>query len=139
MGVVVLIGRILFASLFLGSALGHFSQTSDFAGYAEVRGVRKARLWVQISGVVILLGGLGLVFGVWADLSALALATFALAVAIFVHHPWTDEGDTQQVEFTQFMKNVALAGAGIVLWVLIGYAGSELPLTVTPPLFDFSL
>ena len=139
MGVVVLIGRILFAAVFFGSGIGHLTQTRDFVAYAETRGLRRARLLILVSGVLILAGGLAMIVGLWADAAALGLALFALATAFGVHHPWTDEGDVRQMEFTNFMKDLALAGAGLVLWVLISHAGSDLPLTITGPLFDLSL
>ena len=139
MGVVVLIGRILFAVLFIGSGLGHLSQNDDVAAYAEARGVKNARIWVLVSGVAFLIGGLGVALGIWADLAALGLGVLALATAVFVHHPWTDEGDTRQVEFTQFMKDLSLAGGGISLWILISALGSSLPFMITGPRFHLSL
>ena len=138
MGVILLIARIMFAAVFFGSGLGHLTQTKDFAAYAEARGVPRATVVVQVSGVWILLGGVGLMLGLWVDLAALMVAAFALAAALFVHHPWTDVGDTQQLEFTNFMKNLALAGAGIGLWILFAHMG-DIPLAITGSLFEISL
>ncbi|MGH3450277.1 MAG: DoxX family membrane protein, partial [Haloechinothrix sp.] len=58
MDVVVLIGRILFAMLFLGSAFGHLTQTTGMAGYAQSKGVPMARFAVLGSGVLMLVGAL---------------------------------------------------------------------------------
>ncbi len=56
MDVVVLIGRILFAALFVVSAVGHFGQTDAMTGYAQSRGVPLARLAVLAGGVLLALG-----------------------------------------------------------------------------------
>ncbi len=59
MSFVILIGRILFGLIFVGSgAAGHLMQTDATAGYAESRGVSNAKVLVQISGVLILAAGL---------------------------------------------------------------------------------
>ena len=139
MGIVVLIGRILYAAVFFGSGIGQLTQTRDFVAYAETRGVPRARPLVIVSGGLILVGSLSLILGVWADAAALGLALFTLSTAFVVHHPWTDDGDVRQMEFTNFMKDLALAGAGLALWVLISNAGADLPFTITGPLFDLSL
>ena len=72
MSVVILIGRILFGLIFVGSGLaGHLGDTDGVVGYAESRGLKNSRILVQISGVLIAAAGLGVILGVWADLAAL--------------------------------------------------------------------
>lgn len=68
MDVVVLIGRILSAFMFLGSASGHLAQGRAMAGYARSRGVPLAKVAVPVTGVQLLVGGLMILLGVWADL-----------------------------------------------------------------------
>jgi len=48
MDVLYLIGRIIFAALFLGSSVAHLTDKGGMAGYAESRGVRPARPAVLI-------------------------------------------------------------------------------------------
>lgn len=57
MDIVFLIARVLFAALFLGSAIGHLTKTDDMAGYAASRGVPLARTATLLTGVQLLLGG----------------------------------------------------------------------------------
>ena len=141
MSVVILIGRILFALIFIGAGVaGHLGQTAQTAGYAESRGVPNAPLLVRISGVGILAGGLGVMFGVWADLAALGLVAYSLIAAFMVHHFWTDQDPmTQQVEMSMFMKNLSMAGGGLILFGFITAAGPALGLTITEPVFSFNL
>ncbi|NKE56660.1 DoxX family membrane protein [Lentzea sp. PSKA42] len=136
MDVVALIGRILFALLFLGSAFGHFTQTEAMAGYAGSKGVPAAKLAVLAGGVVLLLGGLMILLGVWADLGALLLALFLLPTAVLMHGFWKEtDAQAKQMEMVQFQKDVGLAGAALLLFALYAGYGAGLGLTITGPLF----
>lgn len=138
MGVVVLIGRVLYALIFIGSgSAGHLMQTEGTAGYAEARGVPSSRLLTQLSGVLIFVGGIAVIFGIWADLAALGLAAYSLIAAVMVHHFWTDDDPlTQQVEMSMFMKNLSMAGGGLLLFGFLAATGDAAGLAITEPLFD---
>jgi putative oxidoreductase len=133
MDVILLIGRILFGSLFLTAAAGHLTQTKALAGYATSRGVPLATPATLVTGVQILLGGLSVILGVWADLGALLLAAFLLPTAVLMHGFWREtDPTTKQMEMTHFQKDVALAGAALAFfWVFRADPG----LTLTGPLF----
>jgi uncharacterized membrane protein YphA (DoxX/SURF4 family) len=133
--VLVLIGRIIFAALFLVSAVGHLTRTKMMAGYAGSKGVPLPWLSVFGSGILILLGGLSLLLGVWADLGALLVAVFLFPTAVLMHGFWRVTGDARMMEQTQFMKDSALGGAALMLFGLISFAGHGLGLTLTGPLF----
>lgn len=135
MDVVVLIGRILYALIFLGSGFaGHLGQTAATAAYAESRGLKNASGLVRVSGILIILGALGVIFGVWADLAALGLAAFSLIAMFLIHHFWTDQDQMQRTaEMTNFMKNLALVGGGLILFAVV--AGTDVGLMITGPLF----
>ena len=141
MAFVILIGRILYGLIFVGAGFaGHLGSTDETAAYAEARGVSNPRLMVQISGVGIAAGGLGVIFGVWADLAALGCVAYSLIAAFWVHHFWTDEDEqTQTVEMSMFMKNLSIAGGGLILFALMGLIGDAAGLSITGPLFDLSL
>lgn len=136
MDVVALIGRILFAALFLGSAFGHLTQADAMAGYAASRGLPQPKLAVLGSGVLLLIGGLLVLLGIWIDLGALLLVIFLLPTA-FLMHPFWKETDAmaKQNEMVAFQKDVALAGAGLLILALYAGYGSELGITITGPLF----
>jgi uncharacterized membrane protein YphA (DoxX/SURF4 family) len=136
MDVVALIGRILFAALFLGSAFGHFTQSEAMAGYAGARGVPAAKLAVLASGALILVGGLMVLLGIWMDLGALLLVLFLLPTAVLMHGFWKEtDAQAKQLEMISFQKDVALAGAALVIFALYSGYGENLGITVTGPLF----
>lgn len=137
MDIIVLIGRVLFAALFINSAYAHLAQTDMLAGYATSKGVPSARPLVLITGVQILAGGLMVLLGIWADLGALLLAAFLIPTAVLIHGFWRESDPAaRQQEIVQFSKDTALAGASLMLFALIAFAGENLGLTITGPLFD---
>jgi len=135
MSFLVLVGRILFSALFLYSAVGHLTKTKMMAGYAQMRGVPQAHVATLVTGVMLVVGGLSVLLGVWADLGALILAAFLLPTAVLMHGFWRDSGEARMMEQTQFMKDTALGGAALMLAGLFSLAGDELGLTLTGPLF----
>jgi putative oxidoreductase len=82
MDVIVRIGRILFVAIFLASGVAHLTQTRDLEGYVISKGLRRASLLIQVSGVQMLVGGLTVLFGVWMDLGFLILAAFLIPAAV---------------------------------------------------------
>lgn len=136
MNVVVLIGRILFALLFLGSAFGHFAQRGQMAEYARDKGIPAPGLSVLGSGLLLLVGALSVLLGVWADLGSLLLTVFLVPAAVLMHAFWkeTDPGVKQQ-EMIHFNKDIGLAGAALMLFAFFSHVGGDLGLTLTGPLF----
>ena len=118
MEALLIIGRVLFSLIFLGAGIGHLAQPGATAEYAASRGVPAAGLLARISGVLIAAGGLGVILGVWMDLAALGLAVYVLVAAIMVHHFWSDDEPTRTAEMSMFMKNVSIAGAGLILFAM---------------------
>jgi putative oxidoreductase len=135
--IIVLIGRVLFVAVFLGSGIAHLRQTEGMAGYVESKGLSNGALLVRASGVWMLVGGLMVVLGIWMDLGFLILAAFLVAVSFAMHAFWkVDDPQEMNVERAQFMKNLGLTGACLALFALVAFLGPELGLTVTEPLFE---
>ena len=68
---ILIIGRVLFALLFISSGISHFTKTSAMTGYAQFEKVPMAKFSVLLSGTMILLGGIYIAIGFYADLGAL--------------------------------------------------------------------
>lgn len=135
MSVLVLVGRVLFCAIFLYAAVGHLTRTRMMTGFARIKGVPYPRLATVVGGLLLLAGGLSVLLGVWADLGALLLAVFLVPTAALMHRFWWFVGGERSAELTQFLKDIALAGAALMLAGLVAYAGDRLGLTVTGPLF----
>ncbi|GAA4289033.1 DoxX family protein [Georgenia daeguensis] len=139
MDVLVLLGRVLFGLLFLGSGYGHLAQRQMMAGYAASKGVPAANLMVPLTGLQILVGALMVALGIWPDVGALLLVAFLLPTAFIMHGFWaeTDPG-AKTMEQTQFLKDLALAGAALVMFAVFAYLGDDLGLVLVSPLFTLS-
>jgi putative oxidoreductase len=139
MEVLVLIGRIVFASLFLVSAVAHLTRTKAMGAYAASRGVPAPIPATVASGLLILAGGLSIALGIWADLGALLIAAFAFPTAVLMHGFWREsDAQARQMEQAQFMKDSALGGAALMLLAFFSYVGNDLGLTITGPLLRIS-
>lgn len=138
MDVLVLIGRILFALIFFVSGVTHLTKTKEMAGYAASRGLPAPTPATFLSGVLLVVGSLSVALGIWADLGALLLAVFLFPTALLMHAFWKEsDPQARQMEMTHFMKDTGLGGAALVLLAFFAYAGSDLGLTITGPLFAF--
>ncbi|MDH4115996.1 MAG: DoxX family protein [Acidimicrobiia bacterium] len=132
MDVILIIGRVLYALIFLGSGIGgHFMQTAGTAGYAQSRGLKNAESLVRISGVGLVAIAIGIALGVWIDVAALGAIAYLLITNVLIHHFWSDSDMLQQLEMTNFMKNLSMVGGALVIFALADQMGPML----TDPLF----
>ncbi|MGP3983478.1 DoxX family protein [Streptomyces sp. KR80] len=137
MDILVLIGRILFGALFLTSGANHLVNRTAMAGYAASRGLPAPLPATLGSGVLLIASALSVLLGIWADLGSLLLAAFLLSTAALMHAFWKEtDAQSKQAEMTQFLKDLALCGASLMLLAFFSYAGDDLGLTLTCPLFD---
>jgi putative oxidoreductase len=114
-----LLGRILFALIFLMSSFGHFSAES--IGYAASKGVPAASFLVPFSGVLELLGAISIILGYRAKLGGWLIVAFLVPVNFMMHQFWTIADPVmQQMDMIMFMKNLGLTGAAL----LIAYFGA---------------
>jgi uncharacterized membrane protein YphA (DoxX/SURF4 family) len=114
MDVVYLIGRILFALIFVGSGIGHLTDASS-VDYAESKGLSNASLLVRLSGATMLAGGLGIIFGVWLDVALAGMAAQVLIHAVVMHRFWSEGPESRPVEMAMFMKNLSIAGGALAI------------------------
>jgi uncharacterized membrane protein YphA (DoxX/SURF4 family) len=138
MDVVFLVGRILFVLVFLfsGSTV-HLLQAKQGIGYARMYGVPAPEITVPLSGLMAVLGGLSVAFGIWGDLGALVLVAFLLPVAFYMHAFWKETDPQQKAnQMAHFMKNISMAGGALVLFYAWNQLQSEAGLSITDPLFD---
>jgi uncharacterized membrane protein YphA (DoxX/SURF4 family) len=118
---VFFVGRILFSLVFIGSGIGHLTQAEGSSQYAAYKKVPSPKNMVLLSGVLMVLGGVAVILGFWMDLAGLCLAVLVLIMGFMMHRFWEEtDGQTKQVEMAQFMKNVSIAGAGLII-AAIGY------------------
>ena len=124
MAAVLVIGRILFAFIFITSGIAHFAKLEAMTGYAKYKKLPAAKLGVLVSGLFFLLGGIYIALGIWVDLGALLLAINLILTAVIFHNFWKETDPTaKQNEMLAFNRDLALAGAALIIFALI-YSGS---------------
>jgi uncharacterized membrane protein YphA (DoxX/SURF4 family) len=117
---VLLVGRILFGALFITSGIAHFAKLEMMTGYAKYKKLPAAKFGVLASGLFFLLGGVYAVIGLWVDLGALLLAITLVLAAFIFHNFWKETDATaKQNEQIAFNKDLALAGAALILFALV--------------------
>jgi putative oxidoreductase len=134
--VVFLIGRILFVAIFLGSGIKHFTARQQMIPFARASGAPAPEVMIPLTGAMIFVGGLSVLLGIWADVGALLIFAFLVPAAFLMHAFWKEEdAQTKQAQQAQFMKNIALAGAALIVFYLYNQAQGGAALSITDPLF----
>lgn len=139
MNTVLLIGRILFALVFVASGLSHLAKVEAMAGFAKFKKVPAAKLSVLVSGVLLIAGGLSIILGVYADLGALAIAVLLVLMALKMHDFWAvSDAQAKQTEMTNFMKNISMAGGALIMFAIGATEGSDYGWALTDSLWQFA-
>ena len=139
MNTVLLIGRILFALVFVSSGLSHLAKVEAMAGYAKFKKVPAAKLSVLVSGALLALGGLSIILGVYADLGALVIAILLIVMALKMHDFWTQtDAQVKQTETISFFKNISMAGGALIIFAIAATEGSDYGWTLTNSLWQLA-
>jgi uncharacterized membrane protein YphA (DoxX/SURF4 family) len=112
-------GRILYGGFFVINGVNHLVKSGMLANYAASKKVPAPKLAVVVSGLIILLGGLGVLLGVYVTWSLVLISVFLLIVTFAMHNYWKVTDPSQRMpEMINFMKNMALLGATLMLLFL---------------------
>ncbi|MEY4100817.1 MAG: hypothetical protein RLZZ567_59 [Actinomycetota bacterium] len=104
-------------------------------GYAQYKKVPAAKLSVILSGLMILVGGIFVALGIYADLGALLIALFLIPTAFMMHNFWKETDATAKMNETiAFFKDLSLAGAALIIYALVA-GGAELGINITGSFF----
>jgi putative oxidoreductase len=113
-GPIVLLGRFLFAAIFIMSGPRHFM--SQTIAYAASQGVPLASIAVPLSGAIALVGGLSILLGYRAKIGAWLIVLFLAAITPMMHKFWgVADPMAQQIQMIMFFKNASMLGAALVI------------------------
>jgi putative oxidoreductase len=119
MNIAFLVGRIIFGGYWLMASFNHFKNLNYMSEYAKAKGTPSPKLAVAGTGVILLLGGLSVLLGVYPVVGIVLLIIFLLGVSFQMHGYWkSDDAQTRQSEMVNFTKNMALVGALLMLLLL---------------------
>jgi putative oxidoreductase len=113
-GAAVVLGRFLFALIFLMAGANHFNKQT--IGYAASQGVPLASVAVPLSGVLAIAGGLSILLGYRAKPGAWLIVLFLIPVTLMMHKFWTvTDPMMAQIQMIMFMKNVSMLGGALLI------------------------
>ncbi len=111
-----LLGRAMFAALFIESGIGHLTKTKQMGSYARSNGIPAAEFMTFITGIMIFVGAILILFDVLMLYGAILIFLFLVPTAFLMHAFWkVEDPGMKQMQHIQFMKNIALAGAALMI------------------------
>ena len=123
-----LVGRILFSMVFISSGVNHFLKLNEGTAYAAAKGVPAPKLMTVVSGLMILVGGVLVLLGWHRFIGAGLIVIFLVLTAFGLHAFWKETDPlTMQNEMSHFMKDLALAGAALLIAF---YGGMPWPMSL---------
>ena len=105
-----LVGRILISALFFLNGIFKINNYEGTIGWMEGFGMPGILLIPTI--ILEILGPVLIIIGYKTKLAAGLLSLFCIATAFIFHNDFAD-----QMQFTSFLKNIALAGGFLILFV----------------------
>jgi putative oxidoreductase len=110
-----LIGRILVAYLFIPAGIGKLMGFGGTVGYIASAGLPLPQV-AAVAAIVVELGlGIALLLGFKTRWTAIAMAIFTVAAALFFHKYWSAPDAMKMMQQINFNKNIAIAGGLLAL------------------------
>lgn len=111
---VFILARVLFGGYFIMNGLNHFFKLSNMVPYAASKKVPMPKIAVILSGLMILLGGIGILIGFYVFISVCLIALFLIIVTPMMHDFWNQtDPNMKMMEYVNFTKNLALLGGAL--------------------------
>jgi putative oxidoreductase len=129
MNTLVLIGRFILGGFFVYSGVNHFIGFQMMSQYAKMKGVPFPAVAQGMTGLMLLFGGLSIVFGIYPLVGIVLMVAFLLPVSLMMHNFWKIEDPQLRMnDKANFLKNMALLGAILMLLAI----PSPWPLSLVP-------
>jgi uncharacterized membrane protein YphA (DoxX/SURF4 family) len=125
----LIIGRIILGGYFIYNGVNHFIGFGMMTQYAKMKGVPFPAIAQGMTGLMLLLGGLSIVFGIYPTVGIVLLVAFLVPVSLMMHDFWkVEDPQLRMADKINFMKNMALLGALLMLFAI----PSPWPLRLVP-------
>jgi putative oxidoreductase len=115
--VTTLAGRILISVMFLISGFFKVGGYAQIVGYATAVHLPAPGVAIALAAAVELACGLAILAGFKTRFAAWLLFLYLIPVTYFFHNFWAVQGQEQQTQMVNFLKNVAIMGGLLVLSV----------------------
>ena len=116
-GLVAVLGRVLLCTIFLMSAMGNkIPHFNDVAGLMGKVGIPQPRFMLVGAIVFLIAGSLSVILGFRPRIGAALLLIFLVLATYYFHNFWAQsDPKAQQEQMIQFMKNLGLMGAMLLI------------------------
>ena len=121
-GPITVLGRVLLCAIFLLAAVGNkIPHFSDVVKVMESVGIPAPSFMLAGAIVFLIVGSLSVIVGYKARFGAALLLIFLVLASYYFHAFWKLEGQAQQEQMIQFMKNLSMMGA--MLFIMANGSG----------------
>lgn len=115
-GIASLLGRVMIATIFLMSAVGNkIPKFNDVAAYMASEGVPQPQIALAGAILFLIVGSLSVIAGFQVRFGAGLLLVFLVLATYYFHDFWNMEGQEQQMQMIQALKNLSLMGTMLFL------------------------
>jgi putative oxidoreductase len=114
----ILVGRILLAWVFVGSAYGAITNFSGSVGYSRSLNLPAPELFTLTNIALETLISIGLILGVGTRYCAALTFVFVLVATAIGHRYWEYPAGAQQIgQYNHFLKNISIMGGAMLIFV----------------------
>jgi len=116
--VLILVGRILLAWLFVGTAYGTITNFAGSLSYFTSLKLPGPALFTWLALVLELVMCAGLILGVGTRCAAILVFAFVVVATAIAHRYWEYPASPQQIgQYNNFLKNIAIMGGALMIFV----------------------
>ncbi|MBR0975420.1 DoxX family protein [Bradyrhizobium japonicum] len=114
----LLVGRILLAWVFVGSAYGAIFNFSGSVGYSRSLNLPAPELFTATNIALEILISISLVLGIGTRFCAVLTFMFVLVATAIAHRYWEYPAGAQQIgQYNHFLKNISIMGGAMLIFV----------------------
>jgi len=119
--VLILIGRILLAWVFVGVAYGAVTNFAGSVAYFTSQKLFPPELWTWVALLLELLISASLILGIGTRYGAILTFVFVVVATAIAHRYWEYPAGPQQIgQYNNFLKNISIMGGALVVLVTGG-------------------
>jgi putative oxidoreductase len=115
--ITTLAGRILISVMFLISGFFKVGGYAQIVGYAAAMHLPAPGVAIAVAAAIELACGLAVLAGFKTKFASWLLFLYLIPVTYFFHNFWAVQGQEQQTQMINFLKNAAIMGGLLVLAV----------------------
>jgi putative oxidoreductase len=116
--VLILIGRIMLAWVFLAVAYGTITNVAASVAYYTSLKLSPPELWVWAGVAIELLISASLILGIGTRYGAILAFVFVAVATTIAHRYWEYPAGPQQIgQYNNFLKNIAIMGGALAIFV----------------------